>query len=151
MGWTIVPRSLSNKKIEKGQLNSIWRRRQQTGFNGASVIVQEGGIAALSSEGIKESNKNIDYYMTNTALIKSTCNKIGFKSYGGTNAPYVWLKTPQKMKSWDFFDFLLKKASTICAPGIGFGSSCEDFFRLSGFAKKEDIKGALRCMQRAFL
>jgi len=150
LGWTIVPHTLSNKVIRGGQLNALWKRRQQTGFNGASVIIQEGGIAALSSEGLKENNKNINYYMDNTDLIKKTCNKIGFKSYGGINAPYVWVETPKKIKSWDFFDLLLKKANTICTPGIGFGAAGEGFFRLSGFAQKEDTKKALDKITNVF-
>lgn len=150
LGWTIVPITLENKKINSGQLNSLWRRRQQTGFNGASVVVQEGGIVALSSKGMKHNMKNIKYYMRNTAFIKGTCDKLNLISYGGQHAPYVWVKTPNNMKSWDFFDLLLRKAQTICTPGIGFGPSSEGFFRLSGFANIEDIREALRRMQMFF-
>ncbi len=142
LGWTIVPKSLLLGRFRKGQINSIWRRRQQAAFNGPSIISQAGAIAALSPTGLKENKKHIIYYMENTKLIKETFEKLGFECYGGM-APYVWLKTPRSMKSWDFFDLLLEKTDIICTPGIGFGPLGEGFFRLSGLSTREDTEKAL--------
>ena len=146
LGWTIIPNSLLAKKFKAGQLNRIWKRRQQTSFNGPSTISQAGAIAALSPEGLNECRKNINYYMENAQLIKKTCKGFRLECYGGVNAPYVWVKTPHNMNSWDFFDYLLSKSNVICTPGAGFGKSGEGFFRLSGFTEKEDIKKALKRM-----
>ncbi len=151
LGWTIIPQKLLAGSFKRREINNIWKRRQQTAFNGASIVSQAGAISALSDKGLKECDKNIKYYLKNTKLIKNCCEKIGLECFGGTNSPYVWCKTPNKMTSWEFFDFLLKEANTICAPGVGFGSLGEGFFRLSGFAKNKEVLNATQHITKAFL
>ncbi len=147
LGWTVVP---NNLLAVKGQINAIWKRRQQTSFNGASIISQAGAIALFSKQGLEENKKHILYYMENTLLIKKTCQGLGLTCYGGENAPYVWIKTPNGMGSWDFFEMLLKKSHIICTPGVGFGESGDGFFRLSGFSTKEETSEALKEMVKLF-
>ncbi len=139
LGWTIVPQELVIEDTEPGRVNQLWARRQNTFFNGASNIVQAGGAAALSKEGQKECQFLIDYYLANARVIKSGLQDIGLTCYGGDNAPYIWLKTPKGLSSWDFFDKLLNEARVVGTPGAGFGSNGEGFFRLSAFGHAEDI------------
>lgn len=143
LGWTVVPQDLVCEGAEPGKLNRLWARRQNTMFNGASNIVQEGGLAVLSPQGQEECRKVIDYYMGNARLVRQGLEKAGFKVYGGVNAPFLWMKTPGKMKSWDFFDKLLSEAGVVCTPGSGFGPSGEGFVRLSAFGGRENIQQAL--------
>lgn len=150
LGWTVIPNKLLSKKFKLGEINAIWKRRQQTAFNGPSTITQMGAISVLSDFGLKECYKNIAYYLENTKHIKRVCEEIGLECYGGTNSPYVWCKTPNNMTSWNFFDFLLEKSDTICTPGVGFGSNGEGFFRLSGFASKGDTKKSMILIKKAF-
>jgi LL-diaminopimelate aminotransferase len=147
LGWTVVPKSLVAEGTEKGKLNALWNRRQCTMFNGASNIVQEGGLAVLSDEGQKECQKLVGYYMENARIIKSALDELGIKTYGGVNAPYVWMKTPGGMKSWDFFDKLLNETHVVGTPGTGFGPSGEGYFRLSAFGHRENIEKAVKSIQ----
>lgn len=147
LGWTIAPKELICENSEPRELNNFWNRRQTTFFNGASNIAQEGGLAALSDEGQKECQKLIDYYMENAKIIKQGLESIGLKVYGGINAPYLWIKTPNQMKSWDFFDKLLNEAKVIGTPGAGFGSCGENYFRLTAFGHKENIKEAMESIK----
>ena len=147
LGWSVVPKSLVVKDTEFGKVNALWSRRQNTFFNGASNIVQEGGLAALSEQGLKECQGLVDYYMENARLIRSGLAALGLTVYGGDNAPYVWLKTPNGLSSWAFFDKLLKEAHVVGTPGSGFGPSGEGFFRLSAFGHREDVEKAVASIQ----
>jgi LL-diaminopimelate aminotransferase len=143
LGWSIVPKALRVEGSEAGEINRLWNRRQCTFFNGASNIVQEGALAVFSPEGIAESRSLVEYYMENARIIRKGLQEIGLKVYGGDNAPYLWLKTPGKMSSWDFFDKLLEETGVIGTPGSGFGPAGEGYFRLSSFGHREDIKKAI--------
>ncbi len=143
LGWSVVPKTLVCEDGEAGQLNKLWLRRQSTMFNGASNVVQQGGIAVLSDEGQKECQALIDYYMNNARIIIETLEGMGIVCYGGENAPYVWLKTPGGVTSWAFFDQLLEQTYVVGTPGSGFGPSGEGFFRLSAFGHADDIEKAV--------
>lgn len=147
LGWTIVPKSLVCEDGGPGTLNGLWLRRQTTMFNGASNIVQAGGLAALSPVGQEECRVNVAYYMANAKLIRDSLEALGIACYGGLNAPYVWLKTPGGVSSWAFFDTLLSECHVVGTPGSGFGPSGEGYFRLSAFGHKEDIEQAVRSIQ----
>ncbi|HEY5956493.1 MAG TPA: aminotransferase class I/II-fold pyridoxal phosphate-dependent enzyme, partial [Polyangiaceae bacterium] len=143
LGWTVIPKSLVLEDGDPGKAHRLWTRRQNTYFNGASNVVQAGALAALSPSGQAECQTIIDYYMQNAALIRETLTELGISCFGGDNAPYVWLKTPNGMRSWDFFDKLLLEASVVGTPGSGFGPSGEGYFRLSAFGHRENIEAAL--------
>jgi LL-diaminopimelate aminotransferase len=143
LGWSVVPKDLVVEGTDKGQVNSLWNRRQCTFFNGASNIVQEGGLAALSEKGLKENQETIDYYMANAQIIREGLASMGMEVFGGVNAPYVWLKTPNNLKSWDFFDKLLNETHVVGTPGSGFGPNGEGYFRLSSFGHKGNIEEAV--------
>ena len=138
--YTIVPKEINCKG---NCLNKLWNRRHSTKFNGVSYIIQRGAEAVYSEEGKKEVNKNIKYYMENAKIIKDRLDNLEIKSYGGINSPYIWLKIPKEMKSWNFFDLLLEKYNIVGTPGVGFGSKGEGFFRLTSFGKREDIIEAM--------
>jgi LL-diaminopimelate aminotransferase len=150
LGWCIVPQALVVEDAPAGKVNSLWSRRQNTFFNGASNIVQNGGVAALSDEGMKECQGLADYYLNNARIIKEGLEAVGFTCYGGKNAPYIWLKTPNGLTSWQFFDKLLSEAHVVGTPGSGFGASGEGFFRLSAFGHTEDITKAVESIQKHF-
>lgn len=147
LGWTVVPKALVCADGEPGTLNRLWARRQNTMFNGASNVVQEGGLAALSEVGQKECQAIIDYYMNNAKLIREGLESMGIAVYGGVNAPYIWMATPGGMRSWEFFDKLLNEAHVVGTPGSGFGPSGEGYFRLSAFGHAEDVKRAVHSIQ----
>lgn len=147
LGWTIVPMELQVEGAEKGKVNAIWNRRQTTMFNGASNIAQEGGLAALSKEGQKECKTLVNYYMDNAKIIKKGLVGMGLDAFGGENAPYIWVKTPKGMSSWEFFDKVLKEAHVVTTPGVGFGSEGEGYLRISAFGHKEDIEKAVKSIQ----
>ena len=151
-GYTIVPKELvgytkDGKKIE---LNKLWNRRQSTKSNGVSYITQKGAEAVYTAEAQKEIKDNISYYLNNTKIIKNGLTESGFKTFGGDNAPYVWLKTPNGMKSWEFFDELLEKVGVVGTPGVGFGPSGEGYFRLTGFGTKENTEKAVEKIQKFY-
>lgn len=143
LGWTVAPEALVCEDSKPGELRNMWFRRQTTFFNGASNIVQDGGVAVLSEKGIAECKELIAYYMTNAGIIRSGLQSIGLTVYGGDNAPYLWLKTPKGLTSWEFFDKLLTEAWVIGTPGSGFGPGGEGYFRLSAFGHREDIEAAV--------
>ena len=130
-------------------LHQLWNRRQSTKFNGASFIVQKGAAAAYSPEGRLQMKELIDFYMTNARLLKEGLEAVGITVYGGENAPYVWLKTPNNLSSWDFFDVLLKKGHLVGTPGSGFGASGEGYFRLSAFNSRENVEKAIERFKAA--
>ncbi len=146
LGWTVVPKTLVTE--DGASLNAMWNRRQTTRFNGASNISQEGGLAALSAKGLKETQKVIDLYMNNAKVIRKGLESIGIKCYGGVNAPYIWIKCPKGMKSWDFFNKLLEECHVACTPGSGFGPSGESFVRLSAFGHPKDIREAVESIKK---
>jgi LL-diaminopimelate aminotransferase len=144
--FTIVPKQLKayTKDGKSVEVNSLWHRRQCTKFNGASYISQAGAAAVYTPDGKKQCRKIIDIYMANAAVIRKSLAKLGYKTYGGVNAPYIWMKTPNGVSSWDFFDRLLQKANVVGTPGSGFGPSGEGYFRLTAFAKPDDVKEAMQ-------
>ncbi len=148
LGWTVVPMELTVEGVEKGKMNSLWARRQSTMFNGASNIAQEGAIAVLSPAGVRESKKLIAYYMNNAKIIKKSLSKLGFKVFGGEHAPYIWVKTPEGLNSWEFFDKLLKEAHVVVGPGSPFGPEGEGYVRLSTFADTENVKRAMKSIEK---
>lgn len=143
LGWAVVPKALTVEDSEPGEINRFWLRRQTTFFNGASNIAQRGGLAVLSPEGQKECNTVINYYMENARLIREGLRQIGLTIYGGVNAPYLWLKTPGNLSSWEFFDKLLSETQVVGTPGSGFGPAGEGYFRLSAFGHRADIESAV--------
>ncbi len=144
LGWSIVPKELETEDSQPGEIHRMWTRRQNTFFNGASNIVQAGGIAALSTEGRRQTGAIVQYYMENARIIRDCLAEIGLTVYGGVNAPYVWLKTPEGIDSWTFFDKLLGECHVVGTPGAGFGPSGEGYFRLSAFGHRENILAATR-------
>ncbi len=148
LGWTIIPMDLMVEGSVKGQVNALWNRRQTTMFNGASNIVQEGGVAVLSDQGQKESRKLIKYYMDNARLIKKALDDLGLTAFGGENAPYVWVKCPNNLTSWEFFDKLLNECFVVTTPGSGFGSMGEGFIRFSAFGHEENINKAINSIKK---
>ncbi len=147
LGWTVVPFDLSVEGTDPKKINAVWNRRQTTFFNGASNIVQEGGLSALTSEGQAECQKVTDYYMGNADIIREGLTTKGLTVYGGVNAPYLWIKTPNDLRSWDFFDKMLEEAYVVGTPGSGFGPGGEGYFRLSAFGHRENVVNAVKSIQ----
>jgi len=143
LGWSIVPKELVAEDSSGGVLNRYWNRRQTTMFNGASNIAQEGGLAVLSTEGQKQTHEQIDYYMENACIIREGLEASGFTIFGGANAPYIWLKAPKGISSWELFDEFLTKAHIITTPGVAFGNNGEGYMRLSAFGHRETIEKAV--------
>jgi LL-diaminopimelate aminotransferase len=143
LGWTVVPKGLAIDEKNPRSLNELWNRRTTTFFNGASNVVQEGGLASLTPEGQRENRQIIDLYMGNAATIRDGLRALGLTVYGGENAPYVWVKCPLGLTSWDFFDKLLREAHVVTTPGAGFGPQGEGFLRLSAFGHPENIAAAV--------
>ena len=135
LGYTVVPRDL---KCGDVQLHSLWARRHGTKYNGAPYIVQRAGEAVYSDAGKAQLKEQVDYYMQNAKIIYEGLKNAGYSVSGGINAPYVWLKTPDKMTSWEFFDKLLHEANVVGTPGSGFGAHGEGYFRLSAFGSHEN-------------
>ena len=147
LGWTVVPFDLSVEGVEPRRINSMWNRRQTTFFNGASNIVQEGGLSALTSEGQIECQMVIDHYMRNADIIGEGLTTKGLIVYGGVNAPYLWMKTPNELSSWDFFDKMLGESHVVGTPGSGFGPSGEGYFRLSAFGHRANVIEAVKSIK----
>lgn len=145
-GYTIIPQELTATTScgEKIKLNALWNRRQCTKFNGTSYITQRGAEAIYTSEGKQQVRKTIDYYMANARMMRTALQQIGYDVTGGENAPYLWVKTPDNLSSWQFFDHLLNQAQVIVTPGVGFGPSGEGYVRLTAFGKQEDCIAAIQ-------
>lgn len=139
-GYTVVPNALVRKTKDgrEMELNKMWLRRQTTKFNGVPYIVQRGAEAVFSEVGMAQCRENIAYYMENARIIREGFEKIGVTCYGGVNSPYIWLKCPNGMSSWEFFDFMLEKLAVVGTPGAGFGKMGEGYFRLTGFGSREN-------------
>ena len=140
-GYTVVPHALVRQGVQLGRL---WLRRQTTKFNGVSYLVQRGAEAALSDEGLRQIQENLSYYRANAAVITGALDTLGIRYTGGKNSPYVWLRCPEGMRSWDFFDLLLQQAGVVGTPGAGFGANGEGHFRLTAFSTREATEEAMQ-------
>lgn len=149
-GYTVVPKNLMGKNSDgkNVSLNALWRRRQTTKFNGASYISQCAAAALYSETGKKQVAEAISYYMDNASLILKSVKSLGLEAVGGENAPYVWVKTPDRISSWDFFDRLLRKCQIVGTPGVGFGPSGEGYFRFSAFSSRGATVDAMERLKR---
>ena len=136
----MIPKEL---KCGETTLHSLWARRHGTKFNGAPYIIQRAGAAVYTPEGQKQTHEQIAYYMNNAKLIREGLTDAGYEVFGGKDAPYIWLKTPDKMTSWEFFDYLLNELNIVGTPGSGFGPSGEGYFRLTAFGSLENTKRAM--------
>ena len=143
--YVVIPKELKgfSKDGKEYEINKLWNRRTCTKFNGVSYIVQRGAEATFSERGKKEIKENINYYMENAKIIKEGLEDAGFKVYGGVNSPYVWLRVPENMSSWEFFDKLLEEVNIVGTPGSGFGPSGEGYFRLTAFGTRENTIEAM--------
>ncbi len=144
-GWTVVPKSLS---FEDMNLNKMWLRRQTTKFNGVPYIVQKGAQAVFSDEGQKQIQQNLSYYKENAKLISDVLTKHNIWHIGGKHSPYIWLKCPNNMTSWEFFDYLLNNVQIVGTPGSGFGKNGEGYFRLTSFGSRENTKEAVERLDK---
>jgi len=148
--FTVVPKDLTvTVGDEQVSLHQLWNRRQCTKFNGASYVVQKGAAAAYSDEGRQQTGELVKFYMENARLLKEGLEALGVTVYGGVHAPYVWLKTPNEMSSWDFFDVVLSKGHLVGTPGSGFGAAGEGYFRLSAFNSRKNVEAALERFKAA--
>ena len=145
LGYTVVPKELLCNGVS---LRDMWARRHGTKFNGAPYIVQRAGEAVYSNEGKAQLKEQVAYYMRNASLIKEALKNGGYTVFGGVNAPYIWLKTPDAMTSWEFFDYLLEHANVVGTPGSGFGPSGEGYFRLTAFGSYENTLAALERIKK---
>ncbi|HON90438.1 MAG TPA: LL-diaminopimelate aminotransferase [Sedimentisphaerales bacterium] len=148
--YSVVPKQLKayTKDGKAVDVNPIWKRRHCTKFNGVSYVTQVGAAAIYSSEGKKQIQRTIDGYMANAATIRSRLTQLGYMVYGGVNAPYLWVRTPEDVSSWQFFDRLLNEAHVVCTPGAGFGPAGEGYVRLTAFGQPENVKEALDRLAR---
>ncbi len=142
-GYTVVPNAL-------GKLNKFWLRRQTTKFNGVPYIIQRGAEAVFTEQGQKEIKENIGYYKENAKVISETLTRLGIWHVGGKHSPYIWLKCPNNMSSWDFFDYLLENIQVVGTPGAGFGKNGEGYFRLTSFGSKENTIEAMKRFEKLF-
>ena len=144
-GYTVVPKALVRDDVD---INSMWLRRQTTKFNGVPYIVQRGAEKIFTPEGEKQTAAVIEYYRGNAKVIADTCDELGIYYTGGKNSPYIWLKCPNGMSSWDFFDLLLTEANVVGTPGAGFGENGEGFFRLTAFNSRENTVEAMERIKK---
>lgn len=149
-GYTVVPKELTvaTLKGERIPLNHLWNRRQCTKFNGTSYISQRAAEAIYTPEGKAQVKATIDYYMNNARTMYNTLTELGLEVYGGRNAPYIWVKTPNDMGSWKFFEQMLYEAHVVCTPGVGFGPSGEGYIRLTAFGDADDCKEAMERLKK---
>jgi LL-diaminopimelate aminotransferase len=151
--YTVVPRELKGLDAAGNEvlINDLWNRRHTTKFNGVSYVTQRGAAAIYSPEGKEQIKSLVDYYMTNAAIIRDGLASLGLEVYGGVNAPYIWLKTPNGMDSWSFFDKLLSEANIVGTPGVGFGQSGQGYFRLTAFGSRENTEKAVERIRKLSL
>lgn len=145
-GYTVVPKELTASTLsgERIPLNRLWNRRQCTKFNGTSYITQRGAEAIYTPEGKSQVRETINYYMTNAKIMKEGLSSLGYQVFGGENAPYLWVKTPNGTTSWKFFEQMLYEANVVGTPGVGFGPSGEGYIRLTAFGERENCEEAMR-------
>ncbi|KST69399.1 LL-diaminopimelate aminotransferase [Mastigocoleus testarum] len=150
--FTVVPKTLKGKASDGSDVEiwKLWNRRQSTKFNGVSYIVQRGAEAAYSDEGKSQIKQLINFYLENAKIICDKLTAAGLKVYGGVNAPYVWVKTPNNLSSWDFFDKLLHNTNVVGTPGSGFGAAGEGYFRISAFNSRQNVEEAMRRITENF-
>jgi LL-diaminopimelate aminotransferase len=148
--FTVIPKTVMAKTADgrNEPLHPLWNRRHCTKFNGVSYPVQRGAEAAYSENGKRQVRALVDFYLENARLLREGLESAGINVYGGVNAPYVWMKTPNEMSSWEFFDLLLDKGHLVGTPGSGFGASGEGYFRLSAFNSRENVEAAIDRFQR---
>jgi len=148
--YTVVPKELVGytSKGEEASLNKLWNRRHTTKFNGVPYIIQRAAEACYSPEGKQQIQHTIDYYMNNAKIIREGLTAQGLKVYGGVNSPYIWVKTPNGMTSWEFFDYLLNELNIVGTPGVGFGPSGEGYLRLTAFGTLENTKEAIKRLEK---
>ena len=147
-GYTIIPLDLEFDGIK---LNKLWLRRQTTKFNGVSYIIQRAANAVFTNDGLKQVYNSIEYYKENARIISAALKNSNIWFTGGENSPYVWLKCPNEMTSWEFFDYLLNELNIVGTPGSGFGKNGEGFFRLTAFGNREDTSEAAKRLREEFL
>lgn len=145
LGYAVIPKDL---KCGNVSLNELWTRRHGTKYNGTPYIIQRAGEAVYSETGREHIKRQIEYYMNNAKIILEGLKSAGYSAYGGVNAPYIWLKTPNNMTSWEFFDYLLKNANVVGTPGSGFGSQGEGYFRLTAFGTYENTLEAIERIKK---
>ncbi len=145
LGFTVIPKEIRSGEVA---LHSLWARRHGTKFNGAPYIIQRAGEACYTAEGKAQLKEQIDYYMRNAKYISDGLKSAGYVVSGGVNAPYIWLKTPDRMSSWEFFDYLLHTANVVGTPGSGFGPSGEGYFRLTAFGSYENTVEAIERIKK---
>ncbi len=150
--YTVVPKALSGSTAsgERVPLNELWARRQSTKFNSAPYLVQRAAAAVFSEEGRKETGEQVAYYMENARRIRTELAGAGFRVFGGEHAPYIWMRTPAGLSSWDCFDRLLETAHVVSTPGSGFGAAGEGYVRLSAFNDRDQVEEAVARIRRAF-
>jgi LL-diaminopimelate aminotransferase len=150
--FTVVPKALTGSTAagERVCLNALWHRRQTTKFNGVSYPVQRAAAAVYSPDGLKQTAEQISHYMENAKLLREGLGAAGFTLFGGLHAPYIWMRTPQRMGSWEFFDRLLAEAHVVGTPGAGFGPAGEGYLRLSAFSSRENVLEAISRIRKAF-
>ncbi|WP_448560721.1 LL-diaminopimelate aminotransferase [Trichothermofontia sp.] len=150
--FTVVPKSLTAKAADGSDVSlwQLWNRRQSTKFNGVSYIVQRGAEAVYSEAGQAQVKALVNFYLENARIIREQLTAVGFAVYGGINAPYIWLKTPQGLSSWDFFDKLLQTCHVVGTPGSGFGAAGEGYFRISAFNSRENVVAAMQRITEKF-
>lgn len=151
--FVVVPKQLNafDSKGNPYSLNAFWNRRHTTKFNGVSYVIQRAAAAVYTEEGRTQVNKTINYYMENAALIRTSLELLGFKVFGGVNAPYIWLKCPGNMGSWEFFNKLLNEAHLVTTPGVGFGNNGEGYVRLTAFGSRENTEKAMERLRKVGL
>jgi LL-diaminopimelate aminotransferase len=149
---TVVPKTLKAKAADGSdvELWKLWNRRQSTKFNGVSYIVQRGAEAVYSEAGNAQINALVNFYLENAKIIRTQLMAAGLEVYGGVNAPYVWVKTPHGLSSWDFFDKLLQVCNVVGTPGSGFGAAGEGYFRISAFNSRENVEEAMKRIVEKF-
>ena len=133
----------TTKDGKRTPLNPLWSRRQSTKFNGVSYVSQRAAEAIYTADGHAEIRKTIDYYMENARLMRATLQNLGYKVYGGKDAPYLWVRTPDGTTSWGFFNAMLQRAHVVCTPGVGFGPAGEGYVRLTAFGQHDSTEKAL--------
>ncbi|MBW4517101.1 MAG: LL-diaminopimelate aminotransferase [Timaviella obliquedivisa GSE-PSE-MK23-08B] len=150
---TVVPKTLKGKAADglEVEIWKLWNRRQSTKFNGVSYIVQRGAEAVYSTEGQQQVKGLVNFYMENAQIIREQLIAAGIKVYGGVNAPYVWVQTPNGLSSWDFFDKLLQTCNVVGTPGSGFGAAGEGYFRISAFNSRDNVNEAMKRITEKFM
>lgn len=150
--FTVVPKTLTAKAADGSDVDlwKLWNRRQSTKFNGVSYIVQRGAEAVYSTEGQAQTKALVSFYMENARIIREQLTAAGIQVYGGVNAPYVWVKTPNDLTSWEFFDKLLHTVNVVGTPGSGFGAAGEGYFRISAFNSRENVEEAMARITEKF-